>query len=537
MATDASGTPPDPAPPAPDDAPAIGEEPEEAPSVAVADGEAGGGEATVAAVVPVGRHEEIDGICGRIDAAPTLAVVLHAPAGNPALAGELGMRRVARHARTRGRMLAIATRSGALARRARRQRVPVAATPGGVHWGSGGKAVLRLGRATLLLPPVERYAPRAVVGLLALAALVILFTLAPAATVTVYPPVQRVERLVVARASPRVETPDLETLTLPAEAVSAERSILLAVPATGTATRGVSAATVTLVVSNPTGEAVAVPAGSIVFALPAFVSFALDEAVTVPAGGETRVAATSLAAGEAGNVAAGAIAQWRNQSFLALDVTNPEAAAGGVDGDARTVAANDLRALEALAADLAGDVALAALLAEARPGHAVIARSVAATVELGAPSAAEGEPAAAVFAEARVAVRAMAIPPAALETLARSLLEAPAGLGALVPGTVVAVETGRAQRDHADGSRTSELRLSAAFPDAPAPAEVEDAVRGRRIGSAQAELRSRYGSDDVEIALSPGWAPWLPRFGARIDVAYAVRPPEPAPDGEAADGP
>lgn len=528
MPPDASGTPPD----SPDDVPPIGEEPEEeAPPVAVADAEA------VAAVVPVGRHEEIDGICGRIDAAPALAVVLHAPGGNPALAGELGMRRVARHARTRGRTLAIATRSGPLARRARRQAVPVAGTPAGVHWGAGGKAVLRLGGATLLLPPVERYAPRAVVGLLALAALVILFTVAPAATVTVYPPVQRVERLVVARASPRVEAPNLETLTLPAEAVSAERSFLLAVPATGTATRGVSAATVTLALSNPTGEAVAVPAGSIVFALPDFVSFALDEAVTVPAGSTARAAATSLAAGEAGNVDAGAITQWRNQSFLALDVFNPEAAAGGADGDARTVAAADLRALEALAADLAGDVSLAALLADARPGHAVIARSVAATVELGTPSAAEGEAAAAVFAEARVAVRALAIPPAALETLARSLLEAPAGLGALVPGTVVAVETGRGQRDHADGSRTSELRLSAAFPDAPSPAEVEDAVRGRRIGSAQAELRSRYGSDDVEIALSPGWAPWLPRAGARIDVAYAVRPPEPAPDGEAADGP
>ncbi len=533
MAMDASGTPPDSG-----DVPAIGEEPEEAPPpAAVADDEVPAAEATVAAVVPVGRHEEIDGICGRIDAAPTLAVVLHAPAGNRALAGELAMRRVARHARARGRTLAIATRSGALARRARRQGLPVAATPGGVHWGAGGKAVLRLGGTTLLLPPVERYAPRAVVGLLALAALVILFTVAPAATVTVYPPAQRVERLVVARASPRVEAPDLETLTLPAEAVSAQRTILLAVPTTGMAARGVSAATATLVVSNPTGEAVAVPAGSIVFALPAFVSFALDEAVTVPAGGETRIAATSIAAGEAGNVAANAITQWRNQSFLALDVTNPEAASGGADGDARAVAAADLRALEALAEDLAGDVSLAALLAEARPGHAVIARSVAATVDLGAPSAAEGEAAAAVFAEARVAVRALAIPPAALEALARSVLDAPEGLGPLVPGTVVAVETGRAQRDHADGSRTSELRLSAAFPDAPTPAEVEDAVRGRRIGSAEAELRSRYGSDDVEIGLSPGWAPWLPRFGARIDVVYAVRPPEPAPDGEAADGP
>ncbi len=528
---DASANAPDPAAPA--DAPPIGEPP---PAEVAGDG--GGGEPSVASVVPVGRHEEIDGICGRIDAAPTLAVVLHAPGGNRALAEELGMRRVVRHARARGRLLAVATRSGTLTRRARRQRVPVATAPHRVHWGSGGRAVLRLGFATLLAPPVERYAPHLVLGLLALAALAALFTVGPAATVTVYPPVERVERLVVVRASPRVDAPNLETLTLPAESAAVERAILLAVPATGTVTRGVSPAAATLVIANPTGDAVTVPAGSIVFALPEFVSFALDEAVTVPAGGQTEAAATAIAAGAEGNVAADAITQWRNQSFIALDVTNPEAASGGADDTRRAVAAADLRALGTLADEIAGDVSLAALLAEARPGHAVIARSAAATVELGTPSAAEGDPAAAVFMEVRTTVRALVIPPAALEALARSVLEAPEGFGALIPGTVVAVETDGARRNHADGSYTSELRLSGAFPDAPAPAAVEDAVRGRSAASAEAELRSRYGSEDVEIELSPGWAPWLPRFGFRIDVAFAARPPEPAPDdGETADGP
>lgn len=537
MTDHASANAPDPAPPAPDDAPPIGEPPPDEVAGVAEDG-VDAGEVVVASVVPVGRHEEVDGICGRIDAAPTLAVVLHAPGGNRALAEELGMRRLVRHARARGRLLAVATRSGTLARRARRHRVPVASAPHRVHWGAGGKAVLRLGFATLLLPPVERYAAHVVLGMLALAALAMLFTAGPAATVTVYPPVERVERLVVVRASPRVDAANLETLTLPAEAAAVERAVLLAVPATGTVTRGVSPATATLVIANPTGDAVTVPAGSIVFALPEFISFALDEAITVPAGGEAEAAATAIDAGADGNVAADAITQWRNQTFLALDVSNPEAASGGTDDTRRAVAAADLRALETLAEEIAADVSLAALLAEARPGHAVIARSAAATVELGTPSAAEGDPANAVFMEVRTTVRALAIPPAALEALARSVLEAPDGLGALVPGTVVAVETGDAQRDHADGSYTSELRLIGAFPDAPAPDAVEDAVRGRGVGSAEAELRSRYGYGDVEVELSPGWAPWLPRFGFRIDVAYAVRPPEPAPaDGETADGP
>ena len=45
--------------------------------------------------------------------------------------------------------------------------------------------------------------------------------------------------------------------------------------------------------------------------------------------------------------------------------------------------------------------------------------------------------------------------------------------------------------------------------------------------AAEAELGTRYALDDVEIDLTPGWAPRLPRFGFRLDVRFASRAFEP----------
>ncbi len=485
-------------------------------------------ERDIASVVPIGRHEEVDGVCGRIDSAPTLAVVLHAPGGNHAMAEELGMRRVVRHVEASGRVFAIATRSGALARRARELRVPVASDPRKVHWRSGGKVVVRLGSAVLLLPPFGRYAPYAVLGLFVLAILAGLWTAGPSVTVTVYPRTETVSGLAVVRASPRVDAVDFESLTVPVTVVAINRDILLAVPATGSITVGVSSATVALVLTNTTDAPVPVPAGSVIFALPGSVAFMLDEAVTVPAGGDAVAAATARAAGAAGNVEAGTVTQWRSQKFTVLTATNPAPAAGGADETLRAIDPADILALEALAAEIAENNPPGALLVSARPRHAVIARSATATVTLGPPSATPGTPAGSVFMEARIVLEALAIPPGVLDALARTLLGAPEGFGVIVPGTVTAVETGALEQDHPDGSLTLELRVSAEFPEGPAAAVIADAVSGRSASAAESELRSRYGIDDVEIDLTPGWAPQLPRFGFRIDVEFASRAPDEA---------
>ena len=499
-------------------------------------------ERALASVVPIGRHEPIDGICGRIDAAPSLAVVLHAPSGNRAMSEELGMRRVARHVEDSGRTFAIATRSGVLTRRARAEGVPVGTNPRRIHWGSGGRIVLRLGFTTLLVPPFGRYSQYVALAVFIVAAAAILYTAGPSATVRVYPPTQTVEEFTVVRASTRIEAIDLERRVLPATVISVEREVLLAVPTTGEVIQGVTHATSTIRLANPTDASIIVPAGAVIFAVPDFIAFEVDIAVTVPPGGNAFAPVTARSPGSGGNVPPDSITQWRSIDLAVLEATNQEAASGGADEPRRAVAPADIAALEALATEIAEGPPPASLLTGARPDHGIIVRSAIVTVTLGEPSAAPGTAADAVFMQVQTTIEALAIAPDVLETLARSLLAAPGGAGELIPGTVVGIETGSRQIDHPDGSFTSEFRITAEFPRGPSPEEVEDAVGGRSSEAAVAELGTRYALDDVEIDLTPGWAPRLPRFGFRIDIEFGSRafePPDPEPDAEASpsDGP
>ncbi len=522
-------TPEPPQPPAPESPPAA---------------EIGGppSERALASVVPIGRHEPIDGICGRIDAAPSLAVVLHAPSGNRAMSQELGMRRVARHVEASGRLFAVATRSGVLARRARAQGVPVSSNPRNVHWGSGGRVVVRLGFTTLLVPPLGRYSQYIALTVFILAVAALLYTAGPSATVRVYPPTTTVEGLTVVRASVRVEELDLERRTIPATVITVEREVLLAVPTTGEVIQGVTPATATLRLGNSTASAITVPAGAVIFAVPDFIAFEVDIPVIVPAGGNAFAPVTARSPGSEGNVPADAISQWRSTELAVLTATNQDPATGGADEPRRAVAPADLRALESLANDIGAGPPPASLLTSARPGYGIIARSATVKVTLGEPSARPGTAADVVFMQVQTTIEALAIAPDVLEALGRSLLTVPEGMGELITGTVLGVETGSRQIDHPDGSFTSELRLTGEFPEAPSPSEIEDAVGGRGADAAVAELGTRYGIDDVEIDLTPGWAPRLPRFGFRLDVQFGSRafePPEPEPDADASpsDGP
>ncbi len=487
----------------------------------------------LASVVPIGPHEPIDGICGRIDAAPSLAIVLHASSGNRAMSEELGMRRVTRHVEASGRVLAIATRSGVLTRRARALGVPVSTNPDNVHWGSGGKIVLGLGFTTLLLPPFGKYAQYVALFTFVLTVAALLYTAGPSANVKVYPQTQTVEGLAVVRASPRIDKIDLERRMLPATVIAVERKVLLAVPTTGEIIQGVTPATATLKITNPSESVITVPAGAVIFALPDFLAFEINIPITVPAGGNASTPVTARLLGTEGNVPAGAITQWRSTELSVLTATNPEPASGGADDPRRAVAPADIRSLEALASEVGQGQPPATLLTSTKPGYGIIVRSATVTVTLGEPSAQPGTAADVVFLEVQATFEALAIAPEVLEVLARSRLPIPEGAGKLVPGTVLGFETGDRQVDHPDGSFTSELRLSAEFPQGPSAAEIKDTVSGRSGSAAEAELAKRYGIDDVEIHLTPSWAPRLPQFGFRLDIQFGSRAFEPqGPDAD-----
>ena len=83
---------------------------------------------------------------------------------------------------------------------------------------------------------------------------------------------------------------------------------------------------------------------------------------------------------------------------------------------------------------------------------------------------------------------------------------------------MTAVETGASQSGGDDGSFRTEVRLTAEFARGVSADDVVDAVKGRSADEARSILSGRYGIQDAKVSLSPGWAPWLPRFGFRIGV-------------------
>ena len=485
------------------------------------------GEADFASVVLVEKGEDVAAVCGRVDAAPTWAVVLHAPEGNRQLTAELGMRRLIHHAADSGKVIAFATRSASLASRARELGVPVARKPHHVRWDAGGKHVMRMGRLNLAAPSIGRYVQVGVIAGVALLAVFLAFSLAPSATVTAYPPTETVSQVITVTASESTSAVNLETLEVPAELVSAERTFTLAVKTTGTTQVGTVAAKVRVTVSNATTAAVVVAQGTVAFG-PEFRGFTFDETISVPPSGSTEAAVTATEPGTAGNVAAGTITGWEVERLRFLKLTNAAAAAGGVSEPRAAVDSKDALALADLAKALETSPQIKDSLVEDRARDAVFLGTARSTVELGTVQPAVGTPSAIATLEVKVTLSALAVVEETLNEVASHVLRGLGGNGEFVPGTVRATETGSRQLDADSATVRTELRVQGELARGLTAEAVRDAVAGKSEDDARSTLRERYGIQDADVRLS-AWAPRLPRFGFRIDVALAAREPSPGP--------
>jgi hypothetical protein len=476
----------------------------------------------VASVVLVDRAEDVAAVCGRVDAAPTWAVVIHAPEGNRPLGTELGMRRLIHHAQDAGKVIAIATRSGALASRARELGVPVARKPQHVRWDAGGKHVIRAGKLSFAAPSVGRYVQVAVIAAVAFIALFLVLAMAPSATVTVYPPTETVSEVITITASESRTEVDLKTLEAPASRVSAERKFTLAAKTTGSTQVGTVPAKARVTITNSTQAAVAVAQGSVVLAGPEFFPFVVDETATVPAGGAVEASVTARRPGVAGNVPAGTINGWEAERLRFLGLTNAAAAAGGLSEPRPAVDPRDVAGLNELAKSLEGSEAVKQSLVEARPRDAVFMGTATSLLELGSAHPAVGTPADVVFLEVTVTLSALALLEGTLDQLARHVLSGRAVEGEFVPGTVRAIETGARQLDVDTATVKTELRVQGELARGVTKDAIRDAVKWKEKDAARSTLSGRYGIQDADVRLS-GWAPRLPLFGFRIDVTLAVR--------------
>lgn len=493
------------------------------------DGRGDGDDGGLASVVRIDRREDIAGICGRVDGAPTYAVVVHAPDGNRQLATELGMRRLKRHAEESGKVVAIATRALSVASRARQVGIPVAARPEHVRWDAGGQRVLRVAGRSFALPSVGRWGQALVLLAVAAGLAALLLTVGPSGHVVAYPPVETLSQVITITASADQGEIDLANFKVPASQVSSEQHITLAMMTTGTALVGTQSAKVAVTITNPTATAVELPAGTVLLAGTDLQPFELDAKAAIPAGLAISAAATAARPGAAGNVAASTVTGWLDAANRTLKATNPAPAAGGLDQPRPAVAAEDVIAIKALADQLNQSDAVRKGLAAARPHDAVFLGSATASVSYDGPDSPVGTPTDLLTLDVRVDVTALAILQQTLEAVARSVLGADQGAGEFISGSVRALETGATKSDAEAKTVTTEIRVTAEFARNVTRDGLKDAAKGKSADSAKSTLAERYGIQDSEVSVSPGWAPWLPRFAFRIDVDLRSRDTEKQP--------
>ena len=481
----------------------------------------------LASVVFADPRDDVASVCGRIDAADTYAVVVHAPRGNRQLATELGMRRLARHAEDAGKAVAIATRSRALSARARQFGIPVAGAPERVRWDAGGHRVLRLRRWSVVTPSVGSYVQLAAIVLVVLLLAALALTMGPSVEVVVTPSTETLSETIVVVASKDRTGVELASLKVPAREVTASQRFTLALRTTGKAEVDTRPATATLTITNPGPAAVSLPAGTAILPGPDGPPFLLDGALTLQPGKSTDAAVTASRPGVKGNVPPGRLTRFREPTFAALTVTNNAAAAGGTTEERPAVGAADVVAIRAMARDIDKSDIVRQAVVKARPREAAILRTAKTTVTPHEPSGGAGAIGDTLFMDVDVTVTVLAIPPEALEELALKVLGGPAGRGAFVPGSVTAAETGASQSGGDAGTFRTEVRIAAEFARGISRGDIAAAVTGRSPEDARSILSHRYGIQDPEVSLSPGWAPWLPRFGFRISVTLKASAPAP----------
>jgi hypothetical protein len=219
-----------------------------------------------------------------------------------------------------------------------------------------------------------------------------------------------------------------------------------------------------------------------------------------------------------------------------LRVENLGNGGGGSDGPAAAVDAADIVAIRALANQLAVVNAIKATIVEDRPHDAVFLDTATVEVTAGQPSDVPGALADILVMDVRVSVTAFAVVSDVLDEVARAVLSE-GERGEFIPGSVSAVETGARQYDANSQTIETELLLRGEFARDVSSDDIESAVSGRSSASARAVLAERYGIEDAQIDVTPGWAPRLPRFGFRIDVELRARDGEQVDPGSAVETP
>ena len=213
-------------------------------------------------------------------------------------------------------------------------------------------AAFRPTHASLPRQPTWRRAAAVLLGLLLAAGALLAFArfVRPAATITVYPPTERLVVNVPMTASLLVEETDPDAGLAPARYVAVRHEIVGTRAASGRRLRPAAKAQGFLLASNNADEAVTVPAGTYVqTGTGQAIRFATTEAVVLAARTPlvNLIPIAAVEPGEAGNVPANSINTIAGGLAFRLRVTNPEPTGGGQSTLTSVVSQTDKEELRA----------------------------------------------------------------------------------------------------------------------------------------------------------------------------------------------
>jgi hypothetical protein len=250
--------------------------------------------------------------------------------------------------------------------------------------------------------------------------------------------------------------------------------------------------------------------------------FELVDEAEIAASGQLAVTAKAREPGVRGNIEPGTITGFLDSEIEGLRAENLGNGGGGADGPASAVASADVINIRELANNLAVVESIKRTMIEDRPHDAVFLDTAGVEVTLGDPSPPPGTLSDVLVMDVHVTVTALAVVSSVLDEIAIAVLSE-GQTGEFIPGSVSAVETGARQFNSETRTIETELLIRGEFARNLSGSDIESAVSGKSEMAAMATLSERYGIDDVELDVSPGWAPRLPRFGFRIDVELRTR--------------
>jgi hypothetical protein len=502
-------------------------------------------------LVQLEDHDDVISARDKISWSKASRVLLIWPRKGWVLERKVDLLLLMRHAQQQGAQMAIVTRSKMVIDHARELGIPVFASPLKAQRSAWRKPpallrqirpvnplqspqVLREQRAELavihtasLLSPQKPWLNIAVFssGILAFLLLVLFFF--PNARIILSPERRSQDLTIPVWASPSIETPN-PSGGMPAKVIRVVVEGSDQTAATGRILIPDQFASGQVQLTNLTDQPLDVPEGSVVLSIATpTVRYTTTKAVQVPAlpGKPVLVPIRALAAGQAGNLAAGQIRAMEGATGLRLEVENLEAVSGGKDRSGPSPTKTDYQKLrQGLLTELEA-TALDELRGQVKEGQQLLPTSLhQRTIVEESQNPAAGQPADQLQLTMRVEYEAWLVQESDAQAVALAALQANAPAGfRQVPGSLSysfqdapAYEPGVGEEP---GSVRWTLAISRSLEAGWNEADIIRATQGHSVRSSLALLHDLLKlSAPPRIEVNPSWWGWMPFLPVRIQV-------------------